>query len=534
MGKKLLLQDLADALAERGGVTKKKAELFSRAIFDVIMEGLTEDSFVKVKGFGTFKIVEVSERESVNINTGQRFQINGHNRVAFTPDAALKELINRPFSQFQTVVINEGTDLAEMEKVGDELPPLEKETETEASENIAPNSGNGDGEQPSDASNAGGRTPEKNSTSTHDDKTGPEDVVNEETETGGEGVSSLNAGTEQEESGKNPLNIEGVSDVEADESKGEEEDDVPPPVPQSPLECTPPPIPETLYVTKESEGDEPKSPAEIPEPPLGMPQSGENGDVSSSFEQPKTEQSGIGQIPGKKDVSESEDDCRNEDNGQPSVAESNGGGRDVENAAFNQNKESVNATGGCNDHYRRRRGFRLWRFIVIFLLLLVLMALSYFAGYFRVLCPCSESESVANETQVVPVTSVADSTMKSDKGKVDSLIGEGGKSDSVSVGEKKHQAANSNQVGDKQKEKNPKGNTGKGKFSSYTTNRYVITGTRQEYVIAKGETIRGIAEDVYGSKGYAVYIIRYNNLKNPDFVKAGTVIKLPELERADK
>ena len=131
MGKKLLLQDLADALAERGGVSKRKAEMFSRAIFDVIIEGLTDDSFVKVKGFGTFKIVEVGERESVNVNTGQRFQINGHNRVAFTPDSVLKELVNRPFSQFQTVVINDGVDLAEMEKVGDELLPLEQKTETD-------------------------------------------------------------------------------------------------------------------------------------------------------------------------------------------------------------------------------------------------------------------------------------------------------------------------------------------------------------------------------------------------------------------
>ena len=84
---------------------KKTCEAFARTLFEVVEEALLSDKFVKVKGFGTFKLVAVSDRESVNINTGERFQISGHTKISFTPDNSMKDLVNRPFAHFEAVDI---------------------------------------------------------------------------------------------------------------------------------------------------------------------------------------------------------------------------------------------------------------------------------------------------------------------------------------------------------------------------------------------------------------------------------------------
>lgn len=107
MNRKLLLPDMAAMLSESGGISKHKAENFIRAFFNTIETGLQEDKLVKIKGFGTFKIVSVSSRESVNVNTGERIVLDEHSKITFTPDSVLKELVNRPFSQFQTVVLDD-------------------------------------------------------------------------------------------------------------------------------------------------------------------------------------------------------------------------------------------------------------------------------------------------------------------------------------------------------------------------------------------------------------------------------------------
>ena len=115
MERKAVLQDLIDAIATRRGVSKKRAEQYIRTLFEVVREGLLTDKFVKIKGFGTFKLVTVSERESVNVNTGERIQIESHTKVSFVPDITLKDVINRPFAHFQTVVVSDDTDLTALE-----------------------------------------------------------------------------------------------------------------------------------------------------------------------------------------------------------------------------------------------------------------------------------------------------------------------------------------------------------------------------------------------------------------------------------
>ena len=110
---KLTIQDIAKVLSDRKGLSKNDASNFVNGMFDIIQHALERDMVVKVKGFGTFKIIDVDPRESVNVNTGERVLIEGHNKITFTPDQLLKEIVNKPFSQFETVVLNEGVDFAE-------------------------------------------------------------------------------------------------------------------------------------------------------------------------------------------------------------------------------------------------------------------------------------------------------------------------------------------------------------------------------------------------------------------------------------
>lgn len=105
MDKKFNLSQLADLLAQAGGMTKSASEQFVKNFFDIISQNVIADGMVKVKGLGTFKLLQMEDRESVNVNTGERFTIEGHQKITFTPDADLKERINKPFAAFETTEI---------------------------------------------------------------------------------------------------------------------------------------------------------------------------------------------------------------------------------------------------------------------------------------------------------------------------------------------------------------------------------------------------------------------------------------------
>lgn len=115
---KISIYDIAVTLVEKNGLTKSESEQFVAAMFDVIQEGLEKDGLVKIKGLGTFKIIDVDARESVNVNTGERVVIESHGKVTFTPDAVMKELVNKPFSLFETVVLNDGIDFDDVPENG--------------------------------------------------------------------------------------------------------------------------------------------------------------------------------------------------------------------------------------------------------------------------------------------------------------------------------------------------------------------------------------------------------------------------------
>ncbi len=119
---KLGNKELSSSLSDKHGLNKTDAEKFVSAFFDVINEGLASEKLVKIKGFGTFKIIGVAARKSVDVNTGAPIVIEGRDKISFTPDATLRDEINKPFSQFDTVVLNEGVDFTHIDKEFEEDP----------------------------------------------------------------------------------------------------------------------------------------------------------------------------------------------------------------------------------------------------------------------------------------------------------------------------------------------------------------------------------------------------------------------------
>lgn len=125
MEDKIALSELVDLVAARAELSKQEAEDFLKSLFETVEKALSSDELVKIKDFGTFKLTPVKARESVDVNTGEKIEIPAHNRVSFSPATELKELVNKPFAHFETVLLNEGVSLDDIEV------EVEEETEVE-------------------------------------------------------------------------------------------------------------------------------------------------------------------------------------------------------------------------------------------------------------------------------------------------------------------------------------------------------------------------------------------------------------------
>ena len=113
---KAAVQVLVEALAKKRGMKKSEAERLVSMLFEVIVEGLERDKLVKINGLGTFKLVDVRSRSSVNIKDGKRMNIDAYEKIAFTPDADLRDLVNRPFAHFETVILNEHVQFSDLDE----------------------------------------------------------------------------------------------------------------------------------------------------------------------------------------------------------------------------------------------------------------------------------------------------------------------------------------------------------------------------------------------------------------------------------
>lgn len=244
---------LAQKLAEKTGISQQDAELFIRKMFDVVNEGLQADKQVKMKWLGTFKVTSVKDRESVDVNTGERIVIEGRDKISFTPDTILKEIINKPFAQFETVVVNDGVEFDEIDRKFEAEEQLAENQQMDEAEEISePSDGSETSEETSEATGISeiSNTSETSDTSEISDTSETSDVIDFLDESEAPSVSDkvVVIGESEPQYDASPEIItETIVEKSVKEMKDEAE---PTPDPESTLEAEPTPEPES---TLESE-----------------------------------------------------------------------------------------------------------------------------------------------------------------------------------------------------------------------------------------------------------------------------------------
>ena len=446
MKQKLLLSDFAQWLSEKEGITKKEAQTFLRTLFQIVEQGLTDDQFVKIKGLGTFKLVTVNERESVNINTGERFQIGEHNKIAFIPDASMKEIINRPFAHFESVDLSDETDTAELDAVDEavkqEFPPISEEETSTAEESIP--------------TTVEVITESSHSTSLPEKQKDVTEEVSEE--------SNL---TEEI-----PTEIATITEG-LEEKKAEEKAET-----------------ETLAQAEETEA---------------LAQAEETETLAQAEETEALAQAEAVVITAKETASESQ---ASEENHTPeetpiqvvSTSEKTDAmGTDAEISVSQPTTLTVSGAAVEEEEDTRRPWLRR---TLMALFVLLLCTASYFAGYYRLLCPpCASTAPTAPATKVQPDSAQA---KKPQAAKKDSAAVSAA---SQTVSKPLNEVKDSVKQPQKQEE--------------------AVTRT---HTIRVGDNLSRIARKYYGDDHYVDFIIRKNNLKNADNIHVGKVLVLPPLE----
>ena len=447
MKQKLLLSDFAQWLSEKEGITKKEAQTFLRTLFQIVEQGLTDDQFVKIKGLGTFKLVTVNERESVNINTGERFQIGEHNKIAFIPDASMKEIINRPFAHFESVDLSDETDTAELDAVDEavkqEFPPISEEETSTAEESIPTTV-----EVITESSHPTS-LPEKQKDVT--EEVSEESNLTEEIPTE---FATITEGLEEKKAEEKAEETEALAQAEETEALAQTEET------------------EALAQTEETEA--------LAQAEAVVITAKETASESQTPEEALAPEETPIQV-----VSTSE--------------KTDAMGTDAEISVSQPTTLTVSGAAVEEEEDTRRPWLRR---TLMALFVLLLCTASYFAGYYRLLCPpCASTAPTAPATKVQPDSAQA---KKPQAAKKDSAAVSAA---SQTVSKPLNEAKDSVKQPQKQEE--------------------AVTRT---HTIRVGDNLSRIARKYYGDDHYVDFIIRKNNLKNADNIHVGKVLVLPPLE----
>ena len=447
MKQKLLLSDFAQWLSEKEGITKKEAQTFLRTLFQIVEQGLTDDQFVKIKGLGTFKLVTVNERESVNINTGERFQIGEHNKIAFIPDASMKEIINRPFAHFESVDLSDETDTAELDAVDEavkqEFPPISEEETSTAEESIPTTV-----EVITESSHPTS-LPEKQKDVT--EEVSEESDLTEEIPTE---FATITEGLEEKKAEEKAEETEALAQAEETETLAQAEET------------------ETLAQAEETEA--------LAQAEAVVITAKETASESQTPEEALTPEETPIQV-----VSTSE--------------KTDAMGTDAEISVSQPTTLTVSGAAVEEEEDTRRPWLRR---TLMALFVLLLCTASYFAGYYRLLCPpCASTAPTAPATKVQPDSAQA---KKPQAAKKDSAAVSAA---SQTVSKPLNEVKDSVKQPQKQEE--------------------AVTRT---HTIRVGDNLSRIARKYYGDDHYVDFIIRKNNLKNADNIHVGKVLVLPPLE----
>lgn len=483
MEKNALLQEIIACMAENGDYSQTELDEFCSIFFESIEAGLLADKYVKIKGFGTFKLINVSDRESINVNTGERIQISGHAKASFIPDNDLKDLINSPFAHFQTVAINDETNLEEMASIAnDDVLEMEQALETEETDG---------GQNPLNES-SDEEMPEKEDLSLLSQSVAESVVQQGNAATAQSKVASPEPSASLDDGLGQDCVDNADSDVSSDEAVGTE-------VTEN----------SSMHVSSDEKGG-------------GLPF--DKGKESTDDNAEKAKDSAF--------VSQS---------GKPADAAfhhaSDARRSDCESDNANQEESyysRVSHTTGKPYPFRyvlkvtrAMQRPNWWKVIAIFLFVSILLALSYFAGYYKVFCPPCEEGS--NTSQVVNThqhnTDTAANAATAAEGDSAKVVQED-KKDSVAAMHNENVSAKENveatQKDSAKKEELP--------VSYSLKKKYSISGLQSIHKVKTNETLSMIARRIYGHKEFSKYIVQYNNISNPDNIVVGTALRIPALK----
>lgn len=536
MDNKILLQDIADFLCYRSGITKREAEQFVRAFFEVIQQGLERDQYVKIKGFGTFKLVEVGQRESVNINTGERFQINGHTKVSFTPDTSLKDLVNRPFSHFQTVILNDETAIEELdactvpedsEQLNEEVSILESQIPaTEGEENT---------------SMINDKEAEANQSESEANQSESEQIISTEIEE--------NEPKQESEETNEPMSKEVVTPIPLSEvttslSNSEEEKDT---------------TEDSMTKIEDSPSTETDKEQQVVIVPIPLSEPIDT-EVSVASDATSSEKSDEESLPTEGGSTDTQCDVASpilppipspevlassipKETAEKDNFRSDGADRASSEEAFDS-IVAIETEQGMQYLVSQKamRKLKRWKTISI-VLFAILVTFSLFTLSFlsELFTKCDvetnssfETTPIEDEEQIYAAdSSTTDSLHASDTTDVKLIT----PANVDSIINKKRAASKAPVVAEKTvaeatpalREENRQA-TKQAALPQVNRGSYKITGTRSTHVVSRGETLTSIAEREYGSKSFANYIAIYNGLKDANYVHAGTTLRLPELQ----
>lgn len=488
MDKKVLIQDLADGLVLRRGLPKKDADVFVRSVFEIIGEYLQTDKIVKVKGLGTFKLVTVDSRESVDVNTGERIVIKKYTKINFTPDPVLRDAVNKPFAQFETVVLYEGTDIADMERM--DIPDLSEDNEAENISDVNEEADEADemvlseseevlsGEEKDMQAKGHHGIDEVSIETAAIDETGAveiQDGENENTDTEAT-VNSIEEYSDVVEEGENKA--EAVSenvDEKSDTSVGDETED------------------ERVSSLQRNAENEIKAES-----------------ISAVQEEVLPE--------GKKEESHK----NNSNVDVHHVEKVHVATQQIEvQKVEHQTVENQHIVQMAPEHHGRRRVYLTpWMMFFVVLLVLLLMAISYYIGYHHLFY--GNQPKVVKQPVVVHPVPLKKDTVQISK-EQDSLKVDSGSIRKVQVPEGMPEKTN------KVKAKSEDTQKVSVEYPQVKNGAYEIVGTQEEHRMRSGETLRGLALRYYGSKDFTVYLVVYNKIANPDLVPEGMLLKIPKL-----
>ena len=536
--KKFQLQDLAEQLAREQGISSQEALEFVRTFFELTEEGILKDSLVKVSGFGTTKLVIVNERESVNIQTGERFQIGKHSKITFTPDNTLRDLVNGPFALLSTTTLYDDTPEEEL----DSVPIIEDDFSDDSEDTLTPEEVTNDSEQ---VLVAEAPSSEAHNTSLHtydstevakglqSDESSTADVVAQESQS--EELSSDNNDniSEEEKISTTEFSITTATDTILEDSSTQVDANA-------------------IEFTSSSTADDNLSSSTSSEKTLLQ-----SSTESAESRQDEEEETLIGA------------NTKEEALGQEKTSDFSGNPASVDVTlttipAETEKKPShitniqgeIHVTTDNLTHKEQHHRTRFNVLLVAFVLLLVV--LSYFAGYYHWLCPnCPQSHVVlptqpANNAQHNPIVSHtvttlpgknSDSTAKTppptdtSSSTSDTPTNDAGATSSPEKTKKEEKAApqatttqtiivKSQQLSSQQKEQLLAKSR---QWQQLPHGKSIIVGTYASHVVQTGESIPRLAKRYYGSSNYANYIVLFNHIKDPDVIKVGQQIKMPQL-----